>query len=150
MREDQQHCHYLKGGRDVSVANAQKRLRRLATLIGSGSAIAIKDRTFLIAALSDIANGADANKALGVKARRGERKSKKSRDRQVTKKYAMAWIAAARLPEEGGGLGLTLEDACALVSDKGLDGHFHLTEETLRSYWNKQPELRQVELTQED
>jgi hypothetical protein len=150
MREDQQHCHYLKGGHDVSVANAQKRLRRLATLIGSGSAIAIKDRTFLIAALSDIANGADANKALGVKVRRGERKSKKSRDRQVTKKYAMAWIAAARLPEEGGGLGLTLEDACALVSDKGLDGHFHLTEETLRSYWNKQPELRQVELTQED
>ena len=104
----------------------------------------------MIAALSDIANGADANKALGVKVRRGERKSKKSRDRQVTKKYAMAWIAAARLPEEGGGLGLTLEDACALVSDKGLDGHFHLTEETLRSYWNKQPELRQVELTQED
>ena len=134
----------------MSVANAQIRLRRLATLIGSESAIDIKDRTFLIAALSDIANGADANKALGVKAKRGERKSKESRNRQVTKKYAMAWIAAARLPKEDGGLGLTLEEACALVSDKSLNGYFHLTEETLRSYWNKQPELRQVELNQED
>ena len=140
----------------MSVANSPIRLRRLATVIGTESAIEIMDRTFLIAALSDIANGADANKALGVKAKRGERKSKESRNRQVTKKYAMAWIAAARLPEEDGGLGLTLEEACALVSDKtlvsdkSLNGHFHLTEETLRSYRNKQPELRQVELNQED
>lgn len=134
----------------MTITDAQNRLRRISKTLGSGTTLSPIDRDFLSDALSAVADGDDANKALGVKAKRGERKSKKSRSRQVTKKHAMAWIAAARLPEEEGGLGLTLEEACALVSDNGFSGNFYLTEETLRSYWNKQPELRQVEFTQED
>jgi hypothetical protein len=134
----------------MTITDSQNRLRRIAKALESGTTLSPIDRNFLSVALSAVADGADANKALGIKAKRGERKSKKSRGRRVTKKHAMAWIAAARLPEEEGGLGLTLEQACALVSNEGLNGHFYLTEDTLRSYWNKQPELRQVVLTQED
>jgi len=134
----------------MTITDSQNRLRKISKTLKSKTTLSPIDRDFLSDALSAVADGNDANKALGVKAKRGERKSKKSRSRQVTKKHAMAWIAAARLTEEEGGLGLTLEEACALVSDKGLSGHFYLSEETLRSYWNKQPELRQVEFTQED
>jgi len=134
----------------MSVMESQKRMRRLAKLLSSGSAINSKDRKFLSDALSDIADGIDANKALGVKAKRGERKSKQARIRKATEMHAMAWIAAARLPAEHGGLGLSLEEACALASNKGTSGGFFLTEETLRSYWNKKPRRRRVIFKQED
>ena len=133
----------------MSVLDSQKRLRRLARLLGSGSIINSKDRKFLCTALSDIADGSDANKAFGVKAKRGERKSKQSRIRKANQKYAMAWIAAARSPEKDGGLGLSLEKACALVGEHGLRA-FGLTEETLRSYWNKKPSNRAVRFKLED
>jgi len=133
----------------MSVTDSQKRLRRLATLIGSGSVVNSEDSKFLSTALSEIADGCDANKALGVKAKRGERKSKQSQIRKATRKHAMAWIAAARLPEEEGGLDLSLEDACALIGEDGLEA-FGLTEATLRSYWNKKPSNRSVHFKLED
>lgn len=131
----------------MSIADSQKRLRQLANLIASGSAINDNDRKFLSDALRDIADGDDANKALGVKAKRGERKSKKSQIRKVTEIHAMAWIAAAKLPQQDGGLGLSLEEACALAGNLKA---FGLTEETLRSYWNRKPKRRRVIYKKED
>ncbi len=133
----------------MSVIDGQKRLRKIGNLVASGSALSKEDRTFLSAALRDIADGEDAAEALDVKAKRGERKSKKSRERKKTMQFALGWIAAARLPEEEGGLGLTLEDACAKLGENGLKA-FGLTEETIRSYWNKNPENRSVEFKIED
>ncbi len=133
----------------MSVIDGQKRLRKIGNLVASRSALSTEDRTFLSAALRDIADGEDAAEALDVKAKRGERKSKKSRERKKTMQFALGWIAAARLPEEEGGLGLTLEDACAKLGENGLKA-FGLTEETIRSYWNKNTENRSVEFKIED
>jgi len=120
----------------MSVADGQKRLRLIARTIESEEPLDETDRIFLIGAFTDIADGKDAASALGVKAKRGERKSKKSSQRRLDRKLALAWIAAARLPENDGGLGLTLERACANISSQELNP-FGFEYETLRTYWKK-------------
>ena len=133
----------------MSVAEGQKRLRRIAQTIESEETLDETDRRFLIVALTDIADGKDAASALDVKAKRGERKSKQSSQRRLDRKLALAWIAAARLPENEGGLGLTLDDACAKLS--ALDPNlFNFTEETLRSYWSKNPVKQKAVFDLED
>jgi hypothetical protein len=133
----------------MSVTDSQKRLRRIAIILEQGGYIRVEDRKFLSKALNEIADGSDANKAFDVLARRGERKSEDARLRRKRQTFAMAWIAAARLPEEEGGLGLTLESACQNLGWYGPRG-FGLSEETLRTYWNKKPLSRRVIFRPED
>lgn len=128
----------------MSIRDAQNRLSRIARAIGAGKGLRPTDRTFLTDALNLIAAGEDANSALNVRAGKGERKGLAARKKDFNRRLAMGWIAAARLPLEEGGLGLTLEQAVGMIGENNRK-NFGLTEETLRTYWNKNPELRQVE-----
>lgn len=104
---------------------------------------ATQDLLWLANALRIIAAGGDVDitKALEIKATRGERtnleKSKAKRNRDV---LALAWLYSAMATKECDGLGMTLEDACALAAE---GTPFGLTEETIRSYWGRQHELRE-------
>ena len=120
----------------MGIADGQRRLRKIAQHLKVGTALADLDRRFIASALAHIADGEDAEAALGVKAKRGEKKGKNARKRKTISEMALAWIAAAKLPEEEGGLGLTLEEARAKIGENGLHA-FGLTEETLKTYWAK-------------
>ena len=131
----------------MSASDGQKRLRIIARCLAATTRTELspEDGNFLSAALLEISDGKDANAALGVKAKRGEHKSIQSQVRaQVRKKikiFALGWIKAAKLSEEEGGYGLTLEKALEKLYGKNLKA-FDLTEETLRTYWNKSPDFK--------
>ena len=59
----------------MSVRKGQARLRRIATHISSDAPLSDEDLTFLVTALQTIANGEDAETALGVKAKRVREKA---------------------------------------------------------------------------
>ena len=58
----------------MSVREGQARLRKISKAIADELPLSKEDRTFLSTALMKIALGDDAERALGVKAKRGERK----------------------------------------------------------------------------
>lgn len=126
----------------------QERLLRLAGSIeqaaGAGDDEQVKlDFSWLAAALRSIATGSgvDIASALGVKAKRGQRTNRTKQKAQNNRNtIALAWLNLAMTPLDTGGLGLTLDDACALA---GEDKAFGLTEETIRSYWGKNKQLRE-------
>jgi hypothetical protein len=68
--------------------SAQYRLRKIAVDLLHGAALSSDDRYFLIAALWGIGKGDDANVMLGVKAKRGERKTPE----QVAKRDKMPFV----------------------------------------------------------
>ena len=117
----------------MSVRKGQARLRKISKHIAIGSALSEEDREFLSAALMEIASGRDAETALDVKAKKGERKSEHVRQRKIQLKYFMPWIASAIEPEEEGGFGYTVKEAISVVKR-----HFpnFPSEETLRRYWS--------------
>jgi len=89
------------------------------------------DRSFLVNAFLEINRGIDANEALGVKAKRGERKTVDSRPQS-----AMNYIANLIKPVDLGGLGMTVEEAIVYTAeDDEMGGSFGLTEDSLRYYW---------------
>ena len=119
----------------MTVREGQDRLRNIGQRLKSGEALSTEDRTFLSAALIRIADGGKSDTELGVKAKRGERKGKNDRISKEKRSFALGWIAVAKTPEAEGGLGLSLEAACAKLYE--IDGEvFGFTEETLRTYWN--------------
>jgi hypothetical protein len=124
---------------EITARENQIRLKRIAAHIKDNVQMCEMDKQFIYTALREIANGKDANKALGVISKRGIRKGKKSRDAMKFKVTFLSWIAAAMLPKSEAGLGYTLEKACAELSVH-IKGYY--TEETLRTYWNKNPDLR--------
>ncbi len=92
----------------MSVRKGQARLRSIAKVISSESQLSEEDSTFLVTAFRTIADGGDADTALGVKAKKGERKGPYARDTKLKMQYVTGLIAAAIAPESEGGLGLTL------------------------------------------
>lgn len=130
----------------MSIRDGQKRLREISNILKNNQSLPEEDKQFLIIALTQIADGMDANQALNVKARRGERKSKIAQDKKYTseilKRCALSWIATAKTSEEDGGLGLTLEDAIGRIGENGFHA-FGFTEETLKTYWNKHSDLQE-------
>ena len=117
----------------MSIRDRQARLRNLAEQIAIGAPIDEEEKEFLSTALLAIANGEDAEIALDVKAKRGERKSKAMSDSELHRRLALAWIATAKLPENQGGLGLTVKDAVAFIKSRVS----HLaSEDSLKRYWN--------------
>ncbi len=113
-----------------------------------------EDLKFIAKALLAAGEGMDANEALGIKAQRGERGSKQSRQRaensDLRQRFALGWIAAARLPKSLGGLGLTLEKAIQEIGENHLSSSqlshneplFGFKESTLGTYWGKHKALR--------
>ncbi|MDV6341833.1 hypothetical protein R2103_08640 [Nitrosomonas sp. Is24] len=127
-------------------------MRQIANALELGQ-LSGENKQFLIEALRNIADGKDAKMALNVKAKRGERTSKssqnKAKDSDFIKRLALGWIAAALTPVKSGGLGLTLEKAVGKIGEHNLRS-FGLTEETLSTYWSKNPNLRHIEFTLPD
>ena len=133
----------------MTIVEKQNRLRAIATDLKAGSLTA-EDKDFLCGALFRIADGEDAKTALDVKARRGERSSKASHAVQKMSDsrliLALGWIKVAITPEPDG-LGLTIEEAIARIGEGGVFGKaFSFTEETLKTYWTKYPELQNLEM----
>src|SRR5450432_1035466 len=103
--------------------------------IENGVALPYSGKAFLVGALKRIGAGEDANVALVVKAKRGERKTSKQVAKRVNKEFAMRWIASAIRPLEEDGLGITLSEAIEKATTFGL------SEDTLLYYWNNNPEM---------
>lgn len=117
----------------MSVRKGQARLRKIATQISSDAPLSDEDQAFLVTALQTIANGEDAETALGVKAKKGERKSHYARNTDFNKQLFFGWIKVAIAAESDGGLGLSLKDA---VQKARLDWPSLPSEETLIRQWN--------------
>ena len=60
----------------MSVREGQKRLKNIAKSLSNGQKLSDLDNQFLITALKNISDGLDAETELGVKALKGERKSR--------------------------------------------------------------------------
>jgi len=107
------------------------RLRRIAIDLEDNVSLTKEDRSFLVKAFLDINRGIDANEALGVKAKRGERK-------KVDPIAQVAMICIAKLiePVEEGGFGMSIADAIAEAARTGKnEASFGMTEDSLRYYW---------------
>lgn len=148
----------------MNLRKIQRRLKRIAKIIGSGSQLSEQEKLFLSDALLQIADGRNADEALGVKGKKGVAKGAAARNNQNRKMAAMAWISTARKPLSDGGYGLTLDQACsvlageiiqlntdqeaAIKADGGIDAFtrgsisFGFTASTLQSYWSKNPDIR--------
>ena len=117
----------------MSVRKGQARLKKIAGQISKDKQLSPEDREFLVKALSEISNGEDAETWWGVKAKKGERKSKHVKDTKFNLELAYGWLATATAPENVGGLGLTLRNAVARLTAEW--GQLP-SEETLLRYWN--------------
>lgn len=121
----------------MSLRQGQTRLLKIANLLEKNSSLPDNYRIFLAAALKQISEGANADTALEVKAKRGERKSKHVHNTKYMLHFIYGWIAAAILPpdEDGLGLGLSVNEACIKISDITFP-HLRLSPETIRRYWD--------------
>ena len=132
----------------MTIKDRQHKLRIMAAALRTGD-LTTEDTDFLSDALIRIADGEDAKTVLNIKAKRGERSSKSSHEAQknsnINQRLALSWIATAKAPEVNGGLGLTLEEAIGLIGESGTQGGFGLTEETLKTYWTKNPDKQELE-----
>ena len=117
----------------MSVRKGQARLRKIATQISSDTPLSDEDQIFLMTALRTIADGGDADTALDVKAKKGERKSQYARNTAFNKQLFFGWIKVAIAAESDGGLGLSLKDA---VQKARLGWPSLPSEETLIRQWN--------------
>ena len=118
----------------MSVRESQARLKKIAEQITTGARFDPDDRDFLAKALYDISNGDDADVALNVKARRGERKGPVHRSRQYNDVFMYGLIASAIAPEHDGGLGMTVKDAVSMIKQEFPNLP---AEESIRRMWSK-------------
>ena len=115
----------------MNLRTAQARLKKIADKMNASELPNEADREFLINAFYEIFNGQDANAALGVKAKRGERKGQHSRDTKKKFEIFYPWLAVATKKEKDGGLGLTDKNAVELIAKQ-----FPFIEaETIARYW---------------
>ena len=121
----------------MSVREGQARLRRLSNNVANDLPHSKEDKDFLSSALMQIASGDDAERALGVKAKRGERKGLHDRQTKIDLVYAMGWIANAIRPLEDGGLGYSLKQA---ISKAKILFSLLPSEDSLLRYWNDYPD----------
>ena len=124
----------------MSVRKGQARLRKLAhtlTALPSPS----EDTKFLSSALIEIASGKDANDALGVKAKRGERKGEYERLSKIRLQNFMSWVTLATKPIDQEGQGYTLKKAIKIAKENFKDLP---SEATLHRYWTRFPERQKI------
>ena len=125
----------------MGIRDGQIRLRRLAGQLAEGKDIGSIDLKFLVGALLEIADGSDAEIALGVKAKKGERKGKHARKTKMNRNAAMGWIAVAIESEEEGGLGLTVKDAAVKLNREWKNLY---SVETLCRYWSDAKNTQEI------
>ena len=117
----------------MSVRKDQARLRKLARMLAD-LPNPTKDTEFLSSALSEIASGGDANAALGVKAKRGERKGEHDRLSKMRLQHFMSWVTLAIKPIEDEGQGYTLKKAIEIAKKNFKDLP---AESSLHRYWTR-------------
>ena len=81
----------------------------------------------------DISRGEDPKEVLGISNGRGETSAKSLIASDKRASLFAGWLAMACVPEEQGGLGLSLEKAIIKLTDE-LKEPFGWTEETMRTY----------------
>ena len=126
----------------MSVREGQKRLKNIAKSLSNGQNLSDLDNQFLINALKNISDGLDAETELGVKALKGERKSRQTRVAKINSELLNGWIAVAITPETEGGLGLTLKDAVSKVKAEWPNLP---VEESIRRKWNNVRKIQEIE-----
>ena len=126
----------------MSVREGQKRLRNIAKTLSKDQKLSDLDNQFLINALKRISDGHDGEIELGVKALKGERKSRQTRVAKINSELLNGWIAVAITPETEGGLGLTLKDA---VSKVKAEWPSLPVEESIRRKWNDVRKIQEIE-----
>ena len=99
----------------MSVREGQRRLRDIAQNMEDNTPLSEVDKHFLIEALKRIAFGENAELALNVQAKRGERKGQADQLRKLNDQFIFTWIHAATMSEEDGGLGLTVKEAASII-----------------------------------
>ena len=126
----------------MSVREGQKRLKNIAKSLSNGQKLSDLDNQFLINALKNISDGLDAETELGVKALKGERKSRQTRVAKINSELLNGWIAVAITPETEGGLGLSLKDAVSKVKAEWPNLP---VEESIRRKWNNVRQIQEIE-----
>lgn len=99
----------------MSVRNSQRRLRNIAQNLEDNIQLSEVDKHFLIDALKQIASGENAQLALDVKAKPGERNGHADQIRKFNDQFIFSWIHTATMLEEDGGLGLTIKEAASFI-----------------------------------
>ena len=123
--------------RDMALNMASSRLK--ARWEGGLVFLSERERDFLAAALDSIGQGAMANEAFRVKAKRGERRTLKEAAKSDNIRFAMSWIAEKKTTEENEYFtrpGIPLKDAFAAAAE-----NFMYEEQWLRAYWFSHPEV---------
>ena len=124
----------------MSVRRGQARLRKLSYVLAD-LPYPTEDTNFLSLALKEIASGKDANTALGVKAKRGERKGEYDRLSKIRLQNVMSWVALATKPIDQEGQGYTLKKAIKIAKEnfKNLP-----SEAALNRYWTRFSEKQKI------
>ena len=102
----------------MSARKGQTRLKEIASQISQDKQLSPEDKEFLVKALIEISDGEDAETALAVKFKKGERKSRQTRVAKINRTLVHGWLATAIAPESEYGLGLTLRDAVSLIKEE--------------------------------
>ena len=98
----------------MSLREGQRRLRDIAQNLEYNIPISEVDKHFLIEALKRIAFGENAELALEVQAKRGERKGQADQLRKFHDQFIFSWIHAATICEEMLPR-LTIKEAASLI-----------------------------------
>ena len=117
----------------MSVRKGQERLKNIAGQISDDKQLSSEDKEFLVKALLEIYNGEDAEVSLGVKAKRGERKSAHVRNTKIIKKYINGLIKALIDSYDEGGQNMSLKEATEKINAEWPNSP---SAETMRRNWN--------------
>ena len=117
----------------MSVRKGQQRLKKIADVLSADSSLDKADKEFLVTALLEISDGEDAEVSLGVKAKRGERKSAHVRDTKIIKQYINGLIKALIDSYDEAGKNMSLKDATEKINAEWPNSP---SAETMRRNWN--------------
>ena len=117
----------------MSVRKGQERLKNIAVQISEDIQLSPEDKKFLVTALLEIYNGEDAEVSLGVKAKRGERKSAHVRNTKIIKKYINGLIKALIDSYDEAGKNMSLKEATEKINAEWPNSP---SAETMRRNWN--------------
>lgn len=128
----------------------RKQVLKIAETLGDNEALSTTQRAYLILAFHDIANGRDANIALGVKFRPGQ--SEKAAHARRNMALIMHMVAALIAPPNDIGLEgepMTLKDACEKMTPiaqrlAGDDDEVMYDVAYLLKYWNENKHLHSI------
>ena len=114
----------------------RKKLEVIAQKLEKSEELPTDVRLALAEIFRSIGEGADANEALGLQRKPGEKESDELA--KYTLSFLFHWISAAILPEEEGGLSLTKAEAIRRASaiSKSQRNLKTFSEKTLKSHWN--------------